>query len=489
MSTATRGLKPYALWDIFSSIARIPHPSRGESALATHILDVVRSHGLEAIQDDAGNVIVRKEAGPGRKGAPGVVLQAHLDMVCEKNGDSDHDFEKDPIRLHRDGDYITAVDTTLGADNGLGVAAALAVLLDRKLVHGPLECVFTVDEEDGFTGVYALQPGVLRGRYLLNLDSEHEGLFCVGSAGGADTAFALPTAREAAPKGHTPVGLVVGGLHGGHSGIDIHLGRANAVKLLARTILRAIREQNVRLAAVSCGAKANAIPREAQAVLYVKDRQLERFRKCVVEMQDVLRGEYGPVDPGLELGILPAEPVQGGTVFKKRAQQALLRLLYALPHGVQSRTPGKEELVETSMNVASVVTEPAEVRLVTSQRSSSKSALENLLTTLDLIGEMAGATVVHANPYLGWTPNFASPLLGIAFDCYREMFDREPGVETMHAGLECGVVSMKYPAMDMLSFGPTIQSVHTPRERVEIASVLRFWDFLVGLLEKLSRCD
>ncbi|MBI4859456.1 MAG: aminoacyl-histidine dipeptidase [Candidatus Riflebacteria bacterium] len=486
MTTAIHGLTPHVLWEQFAKISAIPRPSGNESRVAEYIIDLAHSKGLEAIQDDTGNVIVRKPASPGRERSPGVVLHAHMDMVCEKDGTSKHDFDQDGIRLKRVENHITADGTTLGADNGIGVAAALAVMLDQSVVHGPMECLFTVDEEVGFSGILNLSPGVLRGSVLLNLDTDAEGMFCVGCAGGGDSLITLPVRLKEAPKGYVPLLLNLRGLKGGHSGLDIHRGRGNALKVMGRVLLHASQSHDIRLSSITSGAKANVIPREAEALVQVRSWQLRPFRKTLDEIQGILRDEYALKDPGVTLEISTIGSDTGARVLKRADEGRLVSLLYAIPHGVVSMSARDPRLVETSSNLASVRTEDDSITLLVGHRGSVKTALEDAMMSIMLAGKLAGATVLNRNRYPAWRPNFDSAVLSSACDTYRELFRRDPLVVTTHGGLECGVVSDKYPDMDILSFGPTVEGVHSPRERVEIGSVQRFWTFLLTLLKNLS---
>jgi dipeptidase D len=486
VTDAIAGLTPAPVWEHFARIASIPRPSKKEARIAGHIMELARGGGLEVSTDDTGNVLVRKPASAGRESVPAVALQSHLDIVCEKNRDVEHDFEREGIKLIRSDGYIRAKGTTLGADNGVGVAAALALMLDNTLVHGPLELLFTVDEETGLTGANGLQPGFLRSRTLLNLDSEEEGVLYVGCAGGRDTLLTLPITYEPVPQGFVPIGLAVAGLQGGHSGMDINSGRANAIKLLAESLLMISRTSDIRIANMEGGSKRNAIPREAEAVLYIKGERLKALRESVDEIQQKFVAQYGSVEPAMRLDITRSKPRESTGVFSKVDQDAALHLLDSLPQGVVAMSADIPGLVETSTNVATLSCSGDTLTIGTSQRSSVDEALNALSSRVAATGKLAGARVEHTDGYPGWMPNLNSAVLQVARRSYHELFGKQPEIKAIHAGLECGIIGRKYPDMDMVSFGPTIQGAHSPDERVEILSVQRFWDFLLVLLEKLA---
>jgi dipeptidase D len=486
VTDAIAGLTPAPVWEHFARIANIPRPSKREARIAGHIMEVARGSGLEVSTDATGNVLVRKPASAGRESVPAVALQSHLDMVCEKNRDVEHDFEREGIKLIRSDGYIRAKGTTLGADNGVGVAAALALMLDNTLVHGPLELLFTVDEETGLTGANGLQPGFLRSRTLLNLDSEEEGVLYVGCAGGRDTLLTLPITYEPVPQGFVPIGLTVSGLHGGHSGMDINTGRANAIKLLAESLLMISRSNDIRVAHMEGGSKRNAIPREAEAALYIKGERLKALRESVDEIQQKFAAQYGSAEPAMRLDIARSKPRESTGVLSNIDQDAALNLLDSLPQGVVAMSADIPGLVETSTNVATLSCSGDTLTIGTSQRSSVDEALNALSSRVAAAGKLAGARVEHTDGYPGWTPNLHSAVLQVARRSYHELFGKQPEIKAIHAGLECGIIGRKYPDMDMVSFGPTIQGAHSPDERVEILSVQRFWDFLLVLLEKLA---
>ncbi len=484
MESVVHGLEPKAVWEHFVQIASVPRPSKKEEKIVEHVCRIAREHHLEYVRDPAGNVLVKKPASPGREKGSGVVLQAHLDMVCEKNSSSKHDFEQDGISLQRAEGYITAKETTLGADNGIGVAAALSVMLDASLEHGPLEFLFTVDEETGLTGAHGLREGVLRGTTLLNLDSEEDGALYIGCSGGRDTILRMKIIRTAPPDGTKPVRVSVSGLRGGHSGLDIDKGRANAIQVMGRVLRSLDGLLEYDIAAIDGGSKRNAIPRECSALLYVKAS--DPLQEKVRQISTAMKSECRKVDPGLRIEtMLDDQPVYQDCIKKEQAD-VLLRLVAALPHGVVAMSPDIPDLVETSTNLATIGISAGEVTIGTSQRSSVASALEEIVERVVATGGLAGTESEHTDGYPGWEPNLDSAVLHTAIDVYQGLFGEKPEVKAIHAGLECGIIGEKYPHMDMVSFGPTIEHAHSPDERVEIVSVQKFWRFLVFLLRSLS---
>jgi dipeptidase D len=482
MSWAIEGLEPQLLWKHFAALARIPRGSKNEAAAGRFVMDTARQLGLEAHQDSTGNVLVRKPASPGRDHKPSVCLQSHLDMVCEKNADKEHDFTKDPIELVRDGDTLRANGTTLGADNGIGVAAALAVAEDRSLQHGPLEMLFTVDEETGLTGAQRLEPGFFRSRILLNLDSEEEGEIFVGCSGGQDTQGTWTVVREPAKAGMAALEVKVTGLRGGHSGLEIDKGRGNALKILNRVLLALAEGAGARLVEVRGGNKRNAIPREAFATVCVPKSRATRARKLVARWESVVREELGAVEPELRVSAAEAESAPA-EVLKRKHQRQIQQTVSALPHGVVKMSAAIPGLVETSTNVAVITTEGDTISLATSQRSSVASEIQEIAQTVKTIFELGGAKVSQGDGYPGWKPNLDSPTLKRAIATYASLYGKEPAVKAIHAGLECGLIGEKYPGIDMISFGPTLKAVHSPDESIFVDTVPRFWGFLAALLE------
>jgi dipeptidase D len=464
-------------------ICRIPRPSKHEEKIIAYLLRFAERHALSARCDAAGNVVIAKAATAGMEQRPTVVLQSHVDMVCEKNRDVVHDFFTDPIEPYIDGEWIKARGTTLGADCGIGVAASLALLASSDTPHGPLECLFTVDEETGLTGAASLKPGFIDGRILLNLDSEDEGELFIGCAGGIDTTALFPCLPEAAPGGWPAFTATVAGLTGGHSGDDINKGLANSNKLLTRFLWQAHRRCGIRLSHFDGGNLHNAIPREATATFVVPADRTVPLQQLFEQHADECRNEYRYTEPNLRHTLAPA--ARPATVIDSAAQAHLLNALYACPHGVVAMSRAIDGLVETSTNLASVKFLDRAVKVVTSQRSSVESAKYDIARMVESVFTEAGATVTHGDGYPGWTPNPSSPVLHVAVDAYRRLFDEEPKVKAIHAGLECGLFLEKYPDLDMVSFGPTLRGVHSPDERLHIGSVQKFWDLLLEILRSI----
>jgi dipeptidase D len=483
--TILDGLRPELLWRFFYEISQIPRCSKREGRVTVYLEEQFSRLGLKYTRDKAGNLIARVPASRGRKGAPVVVLQAHSDMVCEKNRTSSHDFERDPIRWLHQEEWIGAQGTTLGADNGIGVAAALAVAADLQAVHGPMEILITVDEETGLNGAKGLSPKALKGRYLLNLDTEEDGVFCIGCAGGVDTngSFVVPV-EPVAPAGKTALFVRIGGLKGGHSGMDIHLGRANAIKLLAR-LLHELAPLSPRIAYLQRGSKRNAIAREAEALLVVSEGQMEALHARLAQCRQLFRSEFGTTDSDLYVSAEGAPMPE--RVYRSSWATKMVRTLLALPHGVVRMSADIEGLVETSTNLATVIQERERLVIGTSQRSSVEGAKRHLAASVGAVLKLAGAKVSHSDGYPGWQPNVHSPLLAISRRVAERVLGRPPRVEAIHAGLECGLIGAKYPGMDMLSFGSTIRGAHSPDERVHIPAVERFYELLKGILEEISR--
>jgi dipeptidase D len=475
-------LEPQALWQHFDRILSIPRGSKEEAQIREYVIDVARRAGCEHQVDAAGNVIVRKPGTTGRENVPVTILQSHLDMVNEKDSDVTHDFAKDAIRPRRDGEYLNATGTTLGADNGIGVAAMLAVLESDDIAHGPLELLFTIDEETGLTGASELDGSMLAGRRLFNLDSEEEGAVTVGCAGGAGSILRLQLPR-ATVQG-SALAMRLRGLHGGHSGIDIHLQRGNAVKLLARALHAAYVQQPFRLVEIAGGNKHNAIPREATATLVVTG-DAEKTRAAIDAEFRGIYGEYASADGNMQLEV--TSPAAPDRAWSTQDTATVLRLVEALPHGVLAMSADIAGLVETSTNVATVALEDDTLVIGTSTRSSVASALAAVRRRIRAIAELAGAQVEEGHGYPGWKPNLQSPLLGLLRSTHTETLGREPEIKAVHAGLECGIIGEKVPGMDMISFGPQIEFPHSPQERVHVPSVARFYQLLTNTLERMAQ--
>jgi dipeptidase D len=481
-------LEPRLIWKHFDAIRQIPRPSKHEERIAEHVMNWARSQGLEVKRDGTGNVVVKVPATPGHEKAPVIILQGHLDMVPEKNSDVAFDFMKDAIQVRVVGDYVYATGTTLGSDNGVGVAAAMAVAEDRKAVHGPLELLFTIDEETGLTGAMELDSKLLKGRTLINLDTEEDAALYIGCAGGADTHATFTVSREEALSGALPVRISVRGLRGGHSGVDIHENRGNALKFLLRT-LNALRGKGIEFGIVSLagGSKHNAIPREADAVLRISRDAESAVAAEVDEYARVLKEEYGEVDPNQRLEFVALKDEEGNRkVWIRFDNDRVLDALLACPHGVLAMSRAVPGLVETSNNLAVVNTEGDSVKVTTSSRSSVMPSLKATTEQVGAAFRLGGAAVEQRDGYPGWKPNPESPVLKTALRVYEREFKKQPAVKAIHAGLECGLIGEKYPGMDMVSMGPQIESPHSPDERVQISTVDRFYTFLKATLTELA---
>ncbi len=483
MAAKLEQLSPSLLWKHFAQILKIPHCSGNETALGDYIISVAERLGLEWKRDRVGNIVVRKKSKPGHQRAKPVILQGHLDMVCEKNSDVDHDFCQDAIQTVVKGDWVQAKGTTLGSDNGIGVAAGLALMEDKKAVHGPLELLFTVDEETGLTGATKIKPGFLKGKKLLNLDSEEEGEFTIGCAGGADSEIVLPLSRQKGKGSFYRVKL--SGFRGGHSGIDIDQGRGNAIKLLARLLWQAQKQFSFALVSLEGGNKRNAIPREAWADLYLDSHKKTKFSSFLNKAFKKVKSEYQAVEKDAKLSFEKSTGTRMNAL-KSRSQQRLLNMLIGLPHGVMAMHPEMEGLVETSTNLAIIHTHSKQAEIICSSRSSAASALEATRNMLAAISQLSGARITQPEGYPGWKPNLESQLLKTLKKVYKRKFRKEPEVGAVHAGLECGIIGEKFPGMDMISFGPTIEHPHSPEERVQISSVDKFWKFLTAVLAELA---
>lgn len=479
-----KDLKPAGIFHYFEEICQVPRPSKREEKIVAYLKAFGEAHGLETKVDEVGNVLIKKPATPGMENRKTVVLQSHVDMVCEKNNDVTHDFLTDPIETEIDGEWLKAKGTTLGADNGIGVATELAILTDDTLEHGPIECLFTIDEETGLTGAFALQEGFMNGDILLNLDSEDEGELFIGCAGGVDSVAEFHYTPVNVPEGYFCCKVTVKGLKGGHSGGDIHLGRGNANKILTRFLHQALSRYDLYLCAIDGGNLRNAIAREAYAVVAVPEADKHALRADLNVFAAQVQAENAVVDPDLQL-IMESEAHQTTAIDRDTAKH-LIQALYATPHGVFAMSQDIPGLVETSTNLASVKMKPGEIiRIETSQRSSTASAKEDIATMVRTVFEMAGAQVSHGDGYPGWKPNPHSEILEIATASYRRLFGVEAKVKAIHAGLECGLFLDKYPSLDMISFGPTLQGVHSPDERMLIPTVQKFWDHLVDILKNV----
>ena len=478
-------LQPTLLWGIFDEITKIPRPSKKEEKIRQFLLDFAKKHNLKSTTDKIGNVVISKPATPGYENAKGIILQGHMDMVCEKNSDVSHNFDTDPIETVIDGEWVRANGTTLGADNGIGMAGALAALVSKDLVHGPIEALFTVDEETGLTGANKLGNDMIHGDILINLDSEDEAQVFIGCAGGIDTVAAFNYNRSYSPENFHYFKLQIKGLLGGHSGSDINQGRANAVKLLARFLWETMQTAEISISQIDAGNLRNAIPREGSVILGIHTDKKESLRVKLNHLIAELENEY----KGLENISIVAETVDTPEFcIDSATATALVRALYTCPHGVLSMSRSMEGLVETSTNLASVKMQgDNEILVTTSQRSSVESRKFDAAHQVEACFQLAGAKVTHGDGYPGWEPNTDSPILKTAIKAYEELYHVTPEIKAIHAGLECGLFLKNYPNLDMISFGPTLQNVHSPRERMHIPAVEKYWNHLAKILEMTAK--
>jgi len=474
-------LKPTLVWQFFHDITQIPRPSKKEERIIEYLMDFGAKYNLVTKTDNAGNVLICKPATKGKENNKTVILQSHLDMVCEKNSDSGHNFETDPIRTYIEDDWVKAYGTTLGADNGIGVSMMLAVLASDKLKHPALECLFTVDEETGLTGAFALEKGFLSGKVLINLDSEDDGEIFVGCAGGIDTVGLLSYKTEPTPKKYFGFSVSVKGLKGGHSGDDIDKGLGNANIILNRFLWMVNKKMDFRLHSFNGGNLRNAIAREAQAVGCVPYSEKETIRVLFNIYVSEIEIELGHIESKLQME-LESETLSQN-VMDKSSSNALLNALYACPHGVKAMSADMPGLVETSTNLASVKMKPDnKIEITTSQRSSVESSKYDIAYQVESVFTLAGADVSHGDGYPGWKPNLQSEMLRLASDSYKKLFDVEANIRAIHAGLECGLFLEKYPHLDMISIGPQMYGVHSPDERLSISSTQKCWKWLIDIL-------
>jgi len=479
-------LEPRSLWRHFDEILSIPRPSKHEEAARNYVLKVAEDNGLDATTDGVGNVVVKVPGTPGHENAPTVALQSHLDMVPEKNSDVEFDFTKDAIRPERhpeEHDYLTAQGTTLGSDNGIGVAAMMALMDTEGLVHGPLELLFTIDEETGLVGASNLSRDLLSAKRLINLDSEEEGSVYVGCAGGVNSEVSVPVATASLDASWTGRKVAVSGFKGGHSGVDIHLQRANAVQALARSIHAAAVDHPVRIVSITGGSAHNAIPREAHAIIAVPSDVAGTIEQAIEDEFATIQAEHKP-EPDAAIAIAPEELPKSG--LDSASSHRALELLVALPHGVLAMSKDIPELVETSANVATVGLGGASFEVLVSIRSSVDSAKWAQYRRVLAMARLAGGSTKEEGDYPGWNPNMDSELLQVVRDVHESDLGSAPEIKAIHAGLETGIIGEKYPGMDMISFGPQIEFPHSPDERVLIPSVERFWKLLAGVLKRLA---
>ena len=476
-------LSPSILWQFFDKICSIPHPSKHEEALAGYIVGWAKEQGLEVRRDPTGNVFIRKPATSGMENKKGVVLQAHIDMVPQKNEDTVHDFTKDPIRPYIDGDWVTAQGTTLGSDNGIGMASCLAVLASTDIKHGPLEVLLTVDEEAGMTGAFGLEAGWLEGEILLNTDSEQEGEVYMGCAGGVDGEITMTIHREDVPSGYTSRELVIKGLKGGHSGCDIHTGRANANKLMGRFLAMHAQDLGLRLSEIRGGSLRNAIPREAFATVALPEKNLQALEAAFERFTDLIKSELGKVETDIVSFNQPSTSIT--SVMAANDQSKLINLLNACPNGVMRMSDDIEGVVETSLNVGVITTQETHVSILCLIRSLIDSGREQVEQVLTSLATLAGAELEFSGAYPGWKPDADSEIMAVFRDMYSQIYGHKPNIMVIHAGLECGLFKKPYPQMDMVSFGPTIKFPHSPDEKVKIDTVGLFWQQMTALLEAI----
>ena len=474
--------------EIFRQINAIPRCSKKEEKIALWLKQWAEARQLPVKKDAGGNMLIRVAASEGYEQAPGIVIQGHMDMVCEKSPDSKHDFSKDPIQHVFDGDWLRAENTTLGADNGIAIALALALVDDQSVVHPPLELLLTADEETGLNGAMLLEPGFFEGKILLNIDSETEGVFTVGCAGGRNTYVSQKLNFSNLDKDQLFFQMAIGGLHGGHSGIDIHRQRGNANKILARALQSLTAEYSIQLISLKGGTAHNAIPRDAIAVLACDSTNRDALKTLVNEFEHTVQKEYETADPSLGVSFAPVDPEPGAIkALSVQETRAVIDLLLTLPHGVMGMSEDFKGLVETSNNLASVEIKEDSLQITTSQRSSVLSKMDEVTATINACAALAGADTHSDTEFAPWTPNMQSALLERCKRVYRQINGEDATVESIHAGLECAVIGDKYPGTDMISFGATLCDPHSPNEKLYIPSVGRVWNFLVALLESYKK--
>ena len=473
-------LKPASVFHYFNEICQVPRPSKKEEKIIAYLENFAQAQGLEWKKDEAGNILIKKPATAGLENLKTVILQSHIDMVCEKNSDSTHDFLNDPIETYIDGEWLKAKGTTLGADNGIGMAAQLAVLAANDIEHGPIECLFTVDEETGLTGAFALKEGFMDGDILINLDSEDEGELFIGCAGGANTVAQFAYTEIDAPQDYFFFHVAIKGLTGGHSGDDISKNRANANKLLNRFLSQISAKYDLYLCEIDGGNLHNAIPREARALCAVPMKHKEDVRIDMNIYTAEIENEFSVTEPNLRTELGSESPC--AKAIDRDTVARLLQSVYAVHHGVYAWSQDMPGLVETSSNLASIKMVDGKIKIVTSQRSSILSSRKDMSQVVRSAFLLGGAEVTTGDGYPGWKPNPSSPILKVAIESYKKLFGVEPKVKAIHAGLECGLFLEKYPHLDMFSTGPTLRGVHSPDERMHIPAVDKFWQHLLDVL-------
>ncbi len=477
-------LEPKVVWEYFEDICQIPRQSKKEEKIIQFLLDFGKNNNLNTKRDEIGNVLISKSATAGKENTKTVVLQSHIDMVCEANEGTNHNFETDPIQPVIDGNWVKAKGTTLGADDGIGVAAQMALLTSTDVEHGPIECLFTVDEETGLSGAFALQSGFFEGKILINLDSEDEGELFIGCAGGIDTLAIFDYDEESVPENHVGIKISVKGLNGGHSGDEIEKGLGNSIKIMNRFLWNACNELDIKLGDFDGGKARNAIPREAFVHITIHKDEKAELITLFNDFAPAVKNELAVTEPKLELEIEEAD--LPNFVIDEDTQFALLNSLYACPHGVFAMSMDIKGLVETSTNLASIkFIEDNQIFITTSQRSSIETAKYDIASKVESVFRLAGAKVKHGEGYPGWKPNTNSDIMKITEKSYEKLFGVKPIVRAIHAGLECGLFLEKYPYLDMISFGPTIKGAHTPEERIDIETTVKFWDLLIDVLKNI----
>ncbi|MCF8369442.1 MAG: aminoacyl-histidine dipeptidase [Bacteroidales bacterium] len=483
MSKEILNLEPKSVWKHFYSLTQIPRPSKNEARVIAFVKKFGEDLGLETIVDTVGNVIIKKPATPGMENRKGVILQGHLDMVPQKNSATKHDFLNDPIDAYIDGEWVTAKGTTLGSDNGMGVAAAMAVLEAKDLKHGPVEALFTMDEETGMTGAENLQPGVLDGDILLNMDSEDEGELYIGCAGGVDTTAVFNYKEEAVPAGTIAYKISVTGLKGGHSGLDIHLGKGNACLILNKTLINACERFGIRLASIDAGSLRNAIPREAFSTVMVPGAEENNFLEFIKEAHESVAKMYKATEPDVK--ITTEKTSQPTSIIDANTENNFYNAVSECPNGVIAWDENMPDVVETSSNLAIIKSEAGKITIAILTRSAVDAERDKAAADIGKVFREYGAEAKHHGAYPGWKPDINSPILETMKKVYNDSFGRVPEVKVIHAGLECGILGAIYPHWDMISFGPTIRFPHSPDEKVKIDTVKKFWDFLVYTLKNI----
>jgi len=488
MSQAVARLEPRLLWKNFADLNAVPRPSKKEERVIRFIKDFGQRLGLPVTEDQVGNVIICKPATPGMENRHTVVLQSHLDMVHQKNSDTQFDFDTQGIQMRIEGDIVRANGTTLGADNGIGVAAIMALLESTDIPHPALEALFTIDEETGMTGALGLQGGLLHGRIMLNLDTEDDRELTIGCAGGVDVTATLWYERQPVPANHESMELTVRGLSGGHSGMDIHLGLGNANKLMNRLLFKAREQFGVRLATIEGGSLRNAIPRESKVLLTVPSEQLHDFLAHINTMSDTIRAEYRTTDPNLHIALVPAE-LPASEVAEPHFQDHLIAAVYACPNGIYRMSPDIPGLVQSSNNLARITLHEGKCQVMCLTRSSVDSEKDEVARSIQGAFEHLEGEITFTGAYPGWMPNPSSLIVAAMSGLYEKMFGEKAHVNACHAGLECGILGRNYPGMDMVSFGPNIRGAHSPDENVQISSVDKFWKFFLATLEEIPTKD